>query len=266
MPILRSLSQRSISDQDFQAIDRVVMNHAYDIQNKFGRLFDERIYENELAGRLRLDGYDVHTQAPVTVSHGSFSKTYYLDLIVNHMLYELKVVAHRLPEHKAQCLQYAMLQDVRLVKLLNFGEEKVKGDLDQNTLTEVERHRPVLRNSGLRLLDEHCERLVSHLKSLLADWGTHLSSRLYSEALVHHMGGEENCLQRVEVQSDGQWLGTHLVQMHGPQSAFLLTALTSRQAHYQRQLESVFHRIPVRCLQWINLNHARVEITTLTKP
>ncbi len=266
MPIIRSLNLRSVTDAEFQAIDKAVMDHAYDIQNKFGRLFDERIYENELADRLRADGFDVHTQVPITVRHGTFTKTYYLDLVVNHMVYELKVVEHRLPEHKAQCLHYAMLQDIRLVKLLNFGEEKVRGDLHQNTLSEADRHHPTLRKSGWHQVDEHGERLIDHLRSLLADWGTHLSSRLYNEALVHYFGGEDHCLQRVEVQTEARKLGTHLVQMHGPQSAFVLTSLSTRQTYYQQQLESVFQRIPVPCLQWINLNHSRVEITTLTKP
>lgn len=266
MPIVRSLPLHSVADAEFRAIDKAVVNHAYDVQNKFGRLFDERIYENELADRLRADGLEVHTQVPITVSHGSFTKAYYLDLVVNQMVYELKVVARRLPEHKAQCLHYAMLQNVRLVKLLNFGEDKIRGDLHQNTLAEADRQHPTLRNSGWHQVDEHCERLIGHLRSLLADWGTHLSSRLYNEALVHHFGGEQHCLKRVEVRSRERPLGTHLVQMHGPRSAFVLTSMATRQSHYQRQLESVFHLIPVPHLQWINFNHARVEITTLTNP
>ena len=102
MPILRSLNQRSVTDDEFHAIDRVVMSHAYDIQNKFGRLFDERVYENELAGRLLADGLEVHTQVPVTVSHGSFTKTYYLDL---------ENVFHRIP---VSCLQWINLNRARV--------------------------------------------------------------------------------------------------------------------------------------------------------
>lgn len=265
MPILCSLNQRCVTDEEFRVIDKAVMRHAYDLQNQFGRLFDERVYENELADRLRADGFEVETQVPVTVSHGSFTKTYYLDLVVNHMLYELKVVEHRVSAHKTQCLHYAMLQNVRLVKLVNFGEKKVRGELFQNTLREADRHHPRLRNSGWHPRDEQCENLVHHLKSLLADWGTHLSSSLFNEALVHHFGGEAHCLQRVPVQSGERQLGTHLVQMHSQQAAFMVTSLSSGQSLFQRQLESVFKRIPVPCLQWINLNHARVEITTLEK-
>jgi len=41
MPVVRSLNLRSVTDQEFQAIDRVLMNHAFDDQNNPGRLFDE---------------------------------------------------------------------------------------------------------------------------------------------------------------------------------------------------------------------------------
>jgi hypothetical protein len=49
-------------------------------------LCDERVYENDVAARLRALGFtDIHTQVPVTVTHGDFSKTYFLDLVVNQM-------------------------------------------------------------------------------------------------------------------------------------------------------------------------------------
>jgi len=73
---------------------------------------------------LRAENFDVHTQIPVLVTHGGFQKTYDLDLVVNQMIYELKVVASLMNDHDAQALHYAMLQDVRLVKLINFGEKK----------------------------------------------------------------------------------------------------------------------------------------------
>lgn len=266
MPIHRTISLPAITDAEFARIDKAVMDHAYDIQNRMGRLFDERIYENELADRLRADGFEVHTQVPVEVVHGSFAKTYYLDLIVNGMVYELKVVESLHHSHKAQALHYAMLQGVRLVKLLNFGAGSIQGDLLKNQLDEPDRHHPVLRNSGWKPVTSSCERLIEHLRVLLNDWGTHLSGSLYNEALVHHFGGESQCLKRVDVRSASTVLGSHLVEMHAPDAAFHLTTLSEGQTSYQRQLQHVFERIPVEVMQWINLNHARVEITTLSKP
>lgn len=263
MPINRTLDLADVSDEDFALIDEAVMRCAYATQNKFGRLFDERVYENDLAARLRAEGFDVRTQVPVTVTHGSFEKTYYLDLVVNQMLYELKVVAARLPEHKAQALHYAMLQNIQRVKLINFGEPKVRGQLCRNSMTDASRHQPKLRRSGWRIITPQCDRLIKHFKTLITDWGTHLSARLYNEALVHHFGGEAGCLQRFEVRSDGMMLGTHLVHLHAPDFAFFVTSITENPPAFRHHLDTLLNHSQLSGIQWINLNHSRVEITTL---
>lgn len=263
MPIHRKLELTDVSDTDFDLIDDAVMGAAYAAQNKFGNRFDERVYENEMAAKLRADGFDVHTQVPVTVTHGGFEKTYFLDLVVNHMLYELKVVAALQDEHKAQALHYAMLQDIRRVKLINFGEPRVCGRLVRNVVPEAERRQPMLRNSGWHPLTPQCEVLVGHLRAILRDWGTHLSTQLYNEALVHFFGGEGHCLQRIEVRADNLHLGTHLVQMHAANHGFTVTALTRNETPYREHLEALLAHTSLEAVQWINLNHSRVEITTV---
>ena len=77
MPIHPSLHLHSVSDTEFAVIDKAVMDCAYAAHNKFGRLFDERVYENDVAARLRSLGFEVHTQVPFVVEYGSFRKTYY---------------------------------------------------------------------------------------------------------------------------------------------------------------------------------------------
>lgn len=69
MPITPSLHLEPVSDDEFAIIDKAVMRCAYAVHNKFGRLYDERIYENDLAARLRAEGFDVYTQGPVNLSH-----------------------------------------------------------------------------------------------------------------------------------------------------------------------------------------------------
>lgn len=265
MPIHRDLELTDVSDSDFNLIDEAVMRCAYAAQNKFGRLFDERVYENDMAAKLVSEGFAVHTQVPVKVTHGGFEKTYFLDLVVNQMLYELKVVSGLLDEHKAQALSYAMLQNIRRVKLINLGEPEVTGRLLRNAVPDAERFRPMLRNSGWRILTPQCERLVTHLRAIIKDWGTHLSSQLYNEALVHHFGGEGQCLQRIEIKANNVRLGTHLVQMHGPNLAFTVTALTRNQTPYREHLDALLAHTDLEAVQWINLNHSRIEITTVDR-
>ena len=265
MPIKPDLKLTSISDTDFEVVDDAVMRCAYASQNKFGRLFDERIYENDLAARLRAEGFEVHTQVPVRVAHGSFEKTYFLDLIVNQMLYELKVAAALADEHKAQALHYAMLLDIRRVKLINFGEPKVRGHLMRNAILEANRYQPMLRSSGWRILTPDCDRLIAHLRAAIQDWGTHLSSQLYNEALVHHFGGEVHCLRRLDVHANGTHLGTHPVQMHNPHHAFTVTAFTRNPSVYRKHLDTLLDHTNLQAIQWINLNHSQIEITTLER-
>jgi GxxExxY protein len=249
MPIHPSFQLKSLSDAEFAVIDKAVMTCAYGVHNKLGRLFDERICENDLAARLRAEGLDVHTQVPLLVTHGGFQKTYYLDLIVNQMLYELKVVSSLTSEHDSQALHYAMLQDTRLLKLLNFGEQRVLGKLLSNAVTTEERHHPRLRKSGLRYLTPHCERLVGHLKELIHDWGTHLSSHIYNEALIYGFGGEERCVQRVKLWDGAAMLGTHAVQFHAEGHAFVVTSLSRNQEAYQNHLEVLLNLAQLDAIQ-----------------
>ena len=94
MPFHCPLPIRSLSREEFEERDRIVMSCAYASQNELGRLCDERVYENDMAARLHAAGFsEIHTQVPLTVSHRDFAKTYRLDLIADGALYELKSVA-----------------------------------------------------------------------------------------------------------------------------------------------------------------------------
>ncbi|MCU0749284.1 MAG: GxxExxY protein [Akkermansiaceae bacterium] len=266
MPIEPTLHLESVSDEQFAEIDKVVMACAYAVHNKFGRLFDERVYENDLAARLRAEGFDVHTQVPVSLSHGGFRKTFFLDLVVNQMLYEIKVVGALVDEHDAQALNYAMLQNIRLVKLVNFGECRVRGKLLPNAVRFEERFRPIFGKSGFHVLTPQCEYLVDHLESICHDWGTHLSRQLYNEALVYYFGGEAHCVERVDLYDGDKVLGTHRVQFYSHDRAFAVTSLQRDQAAYRSHLNVLLSHTPLKSIQWINLSRACIEITTIERP
>ncbi len=197
MPIHCPLTIRPLSDAAFAEIDRVVMGRAYASQNTLGRLCDERVYENDLAARLRAEGFtDVHTQLPITVTHDSFSKTYRLDLVVNQMVYELKVVAGFVPEHDMQAIHYAALLAIDRVKLLNFRTAKVMGKLTRSPFARMDRTRVRSVETRWQPLSDRCEGLKQHMRALLADWGAFLETQLYEEGLVHFHGGEGACTRR----------------------------------------------------------------------
>lgn len=51
--------------------------------------------------------------------------------------------------------------------------------------------------------------------------------------------------------------------MYSADHAFTITSLTRNQNAFRRHLERLLEHTDLRAIQWINLNHSRVEITTL---
>ena len=61
-----------------------LLNHS-----DFGRLFDEKVYKKELSNRLK----DVALDVAVDVTHGTFTKRYFADVLVHHgELFKFKMV------------------------------------------------------------------------------------------------------------------------------------------------------------------------------
>ena len=53
MPVECNIEIEPVDQEDFHALDKVVMGHAFDVHNTLGRFCDERIYQDELAHRCR---------------------------------------------------------------------------------------------------------------------------------------------------------------------------------------------------------------------
>ena len=264
MPITCPIAIRDLTPAEFDAVDSVVMRHAYDCQNELGRLCDERAYENDLALRLHEAGCEVHTRVPLHVAHENFAKTYRVDLVCNHGIYDAKAVLALTGEHDAQVLHYAMLLDVRHVKLLNFRPAKVQGRLQFNDLTTAKR---LCFETGASLwqpLSDHCLPLRQRFAELLADWGAFLDYRLYEEALVHFFGGEMACVRRIDLTRDGSAIGTHRIQQHAPELCFLVSAVTKDLPAYQSHLQRLLKLTGLRGMQWMNLCHHQIQLITLT--
>lgn len=266
MPIHCPIRIRNLTKAEFDERDRIVMRCAYASQNELGRLCDERVYENDLAGRLKAEGVpEVHTQVPVTVVNGGFEKNYLLDLVADHALYELKAVTALTGEHDAQALHYAMLEDVSHAKLLNFRTVRVQGRLRFTPLTLAQRRQIDCEDSRWRDLSLQCAALKHRMMEVAGDWGAFLDSRLYEEALIHACGGEERCVARVPVVRDGIELGTHRIQSHGDGLCFIVTAFTSHADEHRRHIERLLRLIRLRGVQWINLNHATIQFVTIER-
>jgi GxxExxY protein len=87
----------------------------------------EKVYENALVHRLRKLGLQVEQQHALAVhdEDGTLLGSFYADLFLEqHLLIELKAVAHVLDEHTAQILGYLRAARVEHGVLINFGAPK----------------------------------------------------------------------------------------------------------------------------------------------
>ncbi len=266
MPIECEIPIRPVSDARFAETDRLVMQCAYAAQNHFGRLHEERVYENDVAARLRAAGLrDVFTQVPLTVSLGAFRKTFRLDLVVNQTVFELKAVDAFVPLHDAQVLQYAALLRLERIKLLNFGAPSVQGRLLGAPFARTDRRAVIVERTRWQAVSANCAALADHAEACLREWGGFLEASLYHEALMWFAGGEAVCTRRLSVVRDGVELGHHATQLHAPDCAFVVTALGQHVAAHEKELRRLLAALPLRALQWVNIFHQQMDLVTLKR-
>lgn len=267
MPISTPFPLRPIGQEEFAKIDYQVMRHAFASHNEMGRLCDEVIYQNDLAARLKMDGFGpIRTKVPVNVYHQDFSKTYFLDLVVGDCaVYELKTVAQLVPEHEAQLLNYLFLEGVHHGKLINFRPPKVEYRFSNTNLTHKTRRQCVLDLERWTEPTPESHKLQLIFFELLKDWGAFLELPLYLEALVHFLGGKDSVSQAVPLFRDGILLGTQRLHLLEPDIAFRITALTNDIAKFERELSSLLHHTSLRAIQWINMNHHTIQFITVSK-
>lgn len=265
MPILHNAPVRFLTDDEFGEIDQVVMRCAYASQNKLGSLCEEAVYENDLAARLRAEGFgDVCTQVPVAASFRGFQKVYRLDLIVQGMIYELKAVERLTAAHDAQVYHYGALLETDRIKLLNFGGVKIDGKLRRCPFRRTDRFAVTFNREGWKAVSGRCAVLAETAEACMREWGGFLDGHLFEEALIHFNGGEAGCMERLPVTRDGLSLGHHRVALHGEDVGFVVSPLDDGKDH-ERQLRFLLMYLPLRAWQWINVRGTTMSMVTIEK-
>jgi len=263
MPISCKISIPNLSEDEFLARDAVVMRCAYASQNILGRLCEEKVYENDLAARLRsLGTLNVLTQVPIEINHGVFKKEYRLDLVADGAVYELKTVDHYTGAHFSQVYNYAMCLDIKFIKLLNFRPSKVDGKLRVSPITSAIRHTAQIIPDSFTPVSSRCAELRQHLQALLNDLGGFLETNIYTEALSALTKSQE---VRLVVVRDGLELGSHPLRLLDRQIGFHVSSHTQCVLQQRTHLERLFATLPLKALHWINFNHEQVNLSTLKK-
>src|SRR4051812_1405322 len=235
MPITCPISILPMEQDEFARLDYQVMSHAFKSHDELGQLCDEVIYKNDLAARLELSRLGpALVEVPITVTHGSFRKTYFMDLLVaNRAVYELKATVQLAGEHEAQLLNYLMMIEATHGKLVNFRTAKVESKFVNGRMSRKSQKEFEVCTKSWREEDETSQFLRRIVVELCEDWGCSLELPLYVEALTHFLGGEEKVLGSVELRRGSLLLGNQFMHLLNPSMAFRLTALSGSAERYQ---------------------------------
>ena len=264
MPI-RTVELQQVSQERFHEIDYLVMKHAFESHNHLGRHYDEVIYTNDLARRCREAGIGlIETEVPISVVHKDFSKTYFMDLLVNRsVVYELKTAKAFDGNHRRQLLNYLFLCLLQHGKLLNFRTPKVTHEFVSTTLDRQQRHAYTFNLDEWRAIDAESCQLRAIMVDLLEDWGAFLESSLYMDAIIHFLGGGDRMDIPVEVRQGGAVIGRQTFKMLNEDTAFFVTAIKHK-IDYRKHLKCLLENTCINSVQWINLDKHNIGMVTVT--
>ena len=95
----------------------------YEVYNRLGYGFLEKVYENALCIELKRAGLEYSQQVPIEVRYrGEVVGEYFADLVVaDSVIVEIKAARTLTPNHEAQLLNYLKATDFEVGLLLNFG-------------------------------------------------------------------------------------------------------------------------------------------------
>ena len=105
-----------------------VIGAVYEVSNKLGAGFLEKVYERALLRELKLRGIAAVGQVPLVVSYkGEPVGEYFIDILVEgKLILELKCCDALANEHLAQTINYLKATGQSIALLINFQQPKVE--------------------------------------------------------------------------------------------------------------------------------------------
>ena len=97
----------------------------YNVYNKLGFGFLEKVYEKSMLIELNKFGFNCERQFPIKVYYDKDEVgEYFADILVeNSVIIELKAAESLCHEHEAQLINYLKATEIEVGILLNFGKE-----------------------------------------------------------------------------------------------------------------------------------------------
>lgn len=260
MPISCPINFKRLSTEEFGALDFKMMKLAFACQKEIGRLADENVYQADLAARLIAAGYEVHREVPILVTFRTFTKTYYMDVVVaGQAVYELKTVTRLTVEHEAQMMNYLLLVDCAHGKVINFRPASVDSRFVNATMTTAQR--TAFDVIDPRWLGDPIAKEL--LVELLRDWGTGLELALYYQAFIHLLGGDEAVVKQLPMKRGYVPLGNQRFHLLEPDAAFRFTAFSKLTKGCEDQLKRLLTLSQLKSMHWVNIGYEEVTFTTI---
>jgi len=105
-----------------------VIGAAFEVYNKLGYGFLEKVYKNAMQVELIQRGCACETESQIKVHYkGVIVGDYFADLLVNEsVIVELKIANQYNPSDEAQLLNELKATGIKVGLLINFGKEKVE--------------------------------------------------------------------------------------------------------------------------------------------
>ena len=112
-----------LKDAKFKQLTERIIGVFYEVYNRLGYGFLEKVYENSMLIEFQKENIPVVAQAPIKVFYGDkVVGEYFADLLVDgKVIVEIKAAKALIAEYEAQLLNYLKATDVEVGLLLNFG-------------------------------------------------------------------------------------------------------------------------------------------------
>lgn len=265
MPILVDSEIKVLGEQDFHEFAHRVMGIIFATHNEFSRLLEETPFKNIIRRRCEAAGISpARREVQITVTHKGFRKNYYMDLLLGcSLMVEAKSVEHLNESHEAQAIHYLLLSGMQHGLLVNLRTPKVEKRFISTSLTAEDRRDFEIDDTDWHATDSAGDRFRVVLEALLADWGAFLSLSLYREALGYLLNGSHATLRRIPIFDNEIQVGMHDVFLLSQNSALAITAVRSCKDEMRRQLEKFLGHTNLSCIQWINMHHRSIALTTI---
>jgi len=263
MPIRLLHPIKALSEQAFHQLDYDVMALAFEVHNQLGRFYDERIYQAELKQKVLSKGLEVESELEIRLIHKNYTKPLFIDLLIEHSVYELKTIRSIQEPQRIQTLDYLFSTNTQHGKFINFRPASVEHEFVSTTLDHDNRKQFTIQCEQWTAFSTEAETLKNLMLNLLDDWGAFLDTHLYEEAMVHILEKEDPIVRMVDIRNNNQPLGAQKLNVLSNSEFFVVTAARNNVSQHKNHLKKMMHHSPFKYLYWINLNHSKIQFTTL---